>query len=133
MEIHSMTTYKPAAVVQRMFSAFEERDLEKLLATVHPDSRWTYVGANPRPAKGTYLGRDNVRRFFERILANLDITSYEAREFVTENDTVVVFGYESGTVNATGEPFRNEWVQKYVVRDNLITEMEEYNIQVRLT
>jgi hypothetical protein len=47
---------------------------------------------------------------------NLVITSYEAREFVTENDTVVVFGHESGTVSATGEPFRNEWVQKYVVR-----------------
>jgi ketosteroid isomerase-like protein len=129
----SMTTNKPAAIVQRMFSAFEERDLEKLLATVHPDSQWTYVGANPRPAKGTYVGRNNVRRFFERILANLDITSHEAREFVTENDTVVVFGYESGTVNATGEPFRNEWVQKYVVRDGLITEMEEYNIQIPRT
>jgi ketosteroid isomerase-like protein len=96
-----MTTNRPAAIVQGMFSAFEDRNLEKLLATVQPDSHWTYVGANPRPAKGTYVGRDNVRRFFERILANLDITSYEAREFVTENETVVVFGYESGTVNAT--------------------------------
>jgi hypothetical protein len=28
---------------------------------------------------------------------------------------------------------RNEWAQKYVVRDGLITEMEEYNIQVDTT
>jgi ketosteroid isomerase-like protein len=52
---------------------------------------------------------------------------------VTENDTVVVIGFESGTVTATGHPFRNEWVQKYVVQDDLITEMEEYNIQVNTT
>jgi ketosteroid isomerase-like protein len=55
------------------------------------------------------------------------------REFVTENDTVVVIGFESGTVTATGHRFRNEWVQKYVVHDDLITEMEEYNIQVDTT
>jgi ketosteroid isomerase-like protein len=45
-----MTTNRPAAIVQRMFSAFEDRNLEKLLATVHPDSHWTYVGA-PIPAQ----------------------------------------------------------------------------------
>ena len=51
-------------------------------------------------------------------------------DFVVQDDTVVVFGFESGTVKASGSPFRNEWAQKYVVRDGLITEMEEYNIQV---
>jgi ketosteroid isomerase-like protein len=63
----------------------------------------------------------------------LTITTFHPREFVTENDTVVVIGFESGTVTATGHPFRNEWVQKYVVQDDLITEMEEYNIQVEIT
>ena len=58
------------------------------------------------------------------------MTEFRASEFVTEDDTVVVFGFESGTVKATGKPFRNEWAQKYVVRDGLITGMEEYNIQV---
>jgi ketosteroid isomerase-like protein len=41
-----------------------------------------------------------------------------------------MIGFESGTVNATGNPFRNEWAQKYVVQDGLITEMEEYDVQV---
>jgi ketosteroid isomerase-like protein len=52
---------------------------------------------------------------------------------VTENDTVVVIGFESGIITATDHPFRNEWVQKYVVQDDLITELEEYNIQVDTT
>lgn len=128
-----MTTNNPLATVKRMFEAFGNGDLDGLLETVHPDSRWTYVGANPRPAKGVYVGKDRVRKFFERILRSLDMTTFHPREFVTENDTVVVFGFESGTVKATGDPFRNEWVQKYVVRNDLITEMEEYNIQVDAT
>jgi hypothetical protein len=33
-------------------------------------------------------------------------------------------------VRATGRPFKNEWTQKYVVEDNQIVEMVEYNIQV---
>jgi len=128
-----MTTNNPLVTVQRMFEAFGNGDLDGLLETVHPDSRWTYVGANPRPAKGVYVGRDGARKFFENILRNLTITTFHPREFVTENDTVVVIGFESGTVKATGDPFRNEWAQKYVVRNNLITDMEEYNIQVDTT
>jgi ketosteroid isomerase-like protein len=50
--------------------------------------------------------------------------------FVAEGDTVVIFGSEAGTVKATGQAFRNVWSQKYVVRDGLIVEMAEYNLQV---
>lgn len=125
-----MTTDDPQATVHRMFEAFGKGDLDGLLETVHPDSRWTYVGANPRPAEGVFVGKDGARRFFGNILRNLDMQEFRPQEFVTENDTVVVFGFESGTVKATGRTFRNRWAQKYVVRDGLITEMEEYNIQV---
>ena len=69
-----MSTDNPVAVVQRMLEAFEDRNLDRLVETVHPDFRWTYVGANPRPAKGVYVGRDGVRKFFESIIRNLTIT-----------------------------------------------------------
>jgi ketosteroid isomerase-like protein len=125
-----MTANDPVTTVRRMFEAFANRDLDALVETVHPDSRWTYIGANPRPAKGTYVGRDGVRKFFGNILRNLDIVEFHLGEFVVDGDTVVVFGFESGMVKASGSPFRNEWAQRYVVRDGLITEMEEYNVQV---
>jgi uncharacterized protein len=125
-----VTANDPVATVRRMFDAFAQRDLDRLVETVHPESRWTYVGANPRPGKGTFVGPDGVRKFFGNILKNLEIAEFHLGDFVVEGDIVVVFGFESGTVKASGSPFRNEWAQKYVVRDGLITEMEEYNIQV---
>jgi len=120
----------PAETVMRMFAAFGERDLDALLETVHPDSHWTYFGANPQLSRAVFTGRAQVRRFFEGILERLEISAFNTDQFVVEGDTVVIFGSESGTVKATQQPFRNEWSQKYVVKAGLIVEMAEYNVQV---
>jgi ketosteroid isomerase-like protein len=125
-----MATNDPVGTVQRMFAAFRAGDLDGVLDTVDADTRWTYVGANPKPTRGELVGKPGVRRFFEGISRRLAVTAFEADEFVLAGDTVVVFGAESGTVRATNEPFRNEWCQKYVVTENQITRMVEYNIQV---
>ena len=60
----------------------------------------------------------------------MEMSAFNTDEFIVQGETVVVFGSESGKVKATGQPFHNEWPQKYVVQDNQITEMSEYNIQV---
>lgn len=120
----------PTAVVQRMFAAFGAGDLDALLETVHPDSRWRYYGANPRLSAAEFAGHDAVRKFFARILERLEMTEFNTDEFVAEGETVVIFGSEAGTVRATRQAFRNVWSQKYVVRDGLIVEMAEYNVQV---
>ena len=125
-----METNDPVGTVQRMFAAFRAGDLDEVLDTVHPDTRWTYVGANPKPRTTDLVGKAGVRRFFEGILRRLEMSAFQANEFVVEGDTVVAFGGESGTIRATGEPFRNEWCQKYVVNENQIARMVEYNIQV---
>lgn len=123
-------TDDPTATVQRMFAAFGAGDLDALVDTVHPDSRWAYYGANPRLSQAEFRGRDAVRRFFAGIVERLAMTEFNTDQFVAEGDTVVVFGSEAGTVKATGQPFRNVWSQRYVVTDGLIVEMAEYNVQV---
>ena len=125
-----MASNDPRGTVQRMFGAFRVGDLDRLLDTVHSDSRWTYVGANPKPTKAELVGHASVRRFFEGILRRLEITAFDTTEFVVQGDTIVVFGSEAGAFRSTGTAFRNEWVQKYVVRDNQTMQMAEYNIQV---
>ena len=123
-------TNEPKATVQRMYATFGAGDLDALIETVHPESRWTYLGANAEPTKAEFVGRASVRKFFEMILERLDITEFSVDEFIVDGDTVVVFGSEAGKVKATGQAFRNEWTQRYVVNDEQITRMAEYNIQV---
>ena len=123
-------TNEPIATVQRMYAAFGAGDLDALIETVHPESRWTYLGANPEPTKAEFVGKASVRKFFEMIIARLDITEFNVDEFIVDGNTVVVFGSEAGKVKATGQAFRNEWTQRYVVNEKQITRMAEYNIQV---
>lgn len=124
------TSDTPTAVVRRMFAAFGAGDLDALLDTVHPDSRWSYYGANPRLSAAVFSGHAAVRKFFTGILERLAMTEFNTDTFVAEGDTVVVFGSEAGTVRATGQAFRNVWSQRYVVHDGRIVEMAEYNVQV---
>lgn len=120
----------PRGTVERLFAAFQDGDLDALIATVHPDSKWTYIGANPKLARAEFSGHEKVRSFFARILSRLDMESFDADEWIVAGDTVVIFGGEAGTVRATGQRFRNEWTQRYTVEGNQITRMVEYNIQV---
>lgn len=46
-----MTNTDRLSTLHRMFAAFRAGDLDRILETIHSDSRWTYIGANPKPAK----------------------------------------------------------------------------------
>jgi ketosteroid isomerase-like protein len=56
-----MAINDPLCTVQRMFAAFRAGDLDRILETVHSDSHWTYVGANPKPTKAELVGHASVR------------------------------------------------------------------------
>ena len=127
------TPSSPRETVERMFAAFRSGDLDALEATIHPESHWTYYGANPHLNSGSFTGRARVRRFFERIGERLDMAEFNTDEYIVEGDTVVIFGSEAGTVRKTNHTFRNVWSQKYEVREGLIVEMVEYNVQVEPT
>lgn len=94
-----MATNDPEATVQRMFAAFRVRDLDALLDTIDADTRWTYVGANPKPTKADLVGKAGVRRFFEGIVRRLEFTSFEANEFILE-------GSSRPTITRAGAPGR---------------------------
>jgi ketosteroid isomerase-like protein len=55
-----MTTNDPLGTVHQMFAAFRAGDLDRILETVHSDSRWTYVGADPKPTRAELVGHASV-------------------------------------------------------------------------
>jgi ketosteroid isomerase-like protein len=85
-----MTTNDPLGTVHRMFAAFRAGDLDRILETVHSDSRWTYVGADPKPTRAELVGHASVRRFFEGIIRRLEesrTTQTTARALVATVDS----------------------------------------------
>lgn len=112
-------------VVENMFAAFSSGDVEKFVATVSKDTLWVYHGTQIIP-KGTFEGKEGVRKFFNNILENTEILAFEPQQYIVEENTVVVLGQEHQKVKRSGRELKQKWVQIYTVKDDLITRMEEF-------
>lgn len=113
------------SIVDKMFDAFSKGDVAKFVETVSEDTVWIYHGTQVIP-KGTYEGKEGARKFITGILNNTEIISFEPREFIIENNKVVVLGQEHQRVKRSGKELKQKWVQVYTVENDLITKMEEF-------
>lgn len=113
------------SVVEKMFAAFGEGNVEKFVDTVSDDTVWIYHGTQIIP-KGTYEGKEGARNFISGILNNTEIISFEPQEFIVEDSKVVVLGQEHQKVKSSGKELKQKWVQVYTVENDLITRMEEF-------
>ena len=112
-------------IVERMFAAFGNGDVDKFVATVSDDTVWIYHGTQIIP-KGTYEGKEGARRFITNILNSTEIISFEPQHFIAEDNKVVVVGQEHQKVKSSGKDIKQKWVQVYTVENDLITRMEEF-------
>ena len=113
------------AVVEKMFAAFGEKDVDKILETYADDVEIVYHGTQVIP-QSRLEGREGTRSFFESIFEKTEVLRFEPEQFIVEGDMVVVLGNEHQRVKRSGRELKQNWVQIYTVEDNLITRMEEF-------
>ena len=113
------------SVVEKMFAAFGNGDVEKFLETVSSDTVWIYHGTQIIP-KNTYEGIEGARTFINSILNNTEIINFEPQQYICEDNQVVVLGREHQRVKRSGKELKQKWVQVYTVKNDLITRMEEF-------
>src|SRR5690554_183090 len=122
----------PKAVVEKMFEAFSEGDVDKLVDTVSEDTVWVYHGTQIIPA-GTFEKKEGVRNFFTNILERTEIINFETQQYIVEDNMVVVLGKEHQRIKRSGRELKQKWVQIYTVENNLITKMEEFATSEEVT
>lgn len=120
-----MTNRPARSVVEDMFAAFGNGDVEGFVATVSDDTKWIYHGTQIIP-KGTFEKKEGVRAFFSNILTNTEVIAFEPQQYIVEGNMVVVLGQEHQRVKRSGRELKQKWVQIYTVEDDLITRMEEF-------
>ncbi len=113
------------AVIEKMFSAFGNGDVEKFIETVSADTVWIYHGTQVIP-KGRFERIEGARTFINNILTRTEIISFEPQQFICEGKMVVVLGQEHQRIKRSGKELKQKWVQIYTVENNLITRMEEF-------
>jgi|SRR5690554_910573 len=112
-------------VVEKLFKAFAEGNVDKILETVSLDSFWIYHGTQVIP-KTRFEGKKEVGVFFSNILNYTEILHFEQKQYIVQDNMVVVLGNEHQRVKKSGKELKQEWVQIYTIKNNLITRMEEF-------
>ena len=60
------------------------------------------------------------------LLETLTLEAFEPRQFIAQEDTVVVLGSYRGTARETGRRFATEWAQVFTLREGKVTKFREY-------
>lgn len=118
-------SHSAKTVVETMFAAFLEGDVEKILSTVSEDTDWIYHGTQVIP-KARFSGKDGVKTFFTNILSRTEMLRFDIDQYIVEGNRVVVLGGEHQRVKRSGRELKQKWVQIYTVGNNLIVRMEEF-------
>jgi ketosteroid isomerase-like protein len=103
------------AILER---ALTSPDPEVLLAILHDQVEWDYVGAFPEAT--TYHGPDEVRRFLHQWAGAFDNFGFEAEELIDAGDSVVVRLHQWGHGKETGAPVENRSWQLFTFRDGKV-------------
>lgn len=120
-----MSAEENVQLVKNGYAAFGRGDIQGLLDLLSGDVEWEIPGQG-LPLAGTYLGHDGVARFFQKLGEDAEIQAFEPREFVAQDDQVVVIGWERGIIRATNRPFETNWVMAFTIRDGKVSRFREF-------
>ena len=101
-------------VVEAIYAAMAERDLDRLFELISPDLVLTQDPA--LPWGGAYVGHEGFATFGLTLTSTIDSKVTFAAIFEADGD-VIEMGRTAGTVVATGQPFDVAEVHRWTIRD----------------
>ncbi|MEM8785832.1 MAG: nuclear transport factor 2 family protein [Pseudomonadota bacterium] len=105
-------------VTQSLFTHFGQGDVDAILTHLHDEIVIEFYGPPAIPYAGTHRGKDEARRFFETVLASVDIEVFEPHHFIGEGERVAVVGELRLTPKSTGQTFSSAFAHIITLKDN---------------
>lgn len=121
-----MSESENVRIVEGIFASFARGDVPSVLAALAEDVEWFIPGPAEVPYAGLRRGRDEVLQFFIALGGAVDFEQFEPREYVAQNDVVVVVGFERGRVRTTGKVFDNPWMMIFKLRGGRVIYFRGY-------
>jgi len=112
-------------VVQTAIECFMRGDLDGVLARLADDVIWEGPEKSELPYSGIYRGKSGVKEFFSGI-GEVEVLSFEPREYLNAGNNVVVIGRWAGKVRTSGRSFQTKWVLVFDVVDGKIKRFRDF-------
>lgn len=121
-----MSEQQNVQTIQRAYDAYGRGDIDTILNMLSDTVEWITPGPSEIPTAGKRHGRKEVAEFFQTLARELDVQSFEAKQFIGQGDMVVVLGSYRYRVKANSQITESDWAMTFVLRDGLVTRFQEY-------
>jgi len=125
-----MSEQENVNVVQKMFTAFGQRDLPGVLNTLAEDVDWQSPVTRSKPEEISWAkprhSREEVATFFKELLEKVQPERLETSEFTAQGDRVIAEGKNRGAVRSTGNTYEHDWVMVFTIRKGKIARLRHY-------
>lgn len=108
-----MANMEHVSTVKNLYAAFGGNDRKALLDCLSDDVTFELPAMPGVPFGKSYQGKDGVLRFLADREPLVKYERFDAREFFSDREHVIVLGETGGTVLTTGKPFAYRWVQLF--------------------
>ena len=112
-------------IIRRAFQAFNERDVETMLAGWADDVEMRLVGGFADLMGTEFKGHEGIRRWFNEWVGNVGVR-VEIEEIHDAGDQVVVIARAVGAGETSGAPVALRGGQIYTFRDGLVVAVDNY-------
>jgi ketosteroid isomerase-like protein len=114
------------AITQEIFSRFGRGDVPAILELLSEDVLIEFYGPSVIPYANTFKGQAGARKFFETVLSSVDIHQFDAEEFISERDKVIVTGHLRLTAKSTGGSIESDFVHVITMKDGKWTRFRDF-------
>ena len=107
-------------IIQEVYKNFGQGNVAGVLAHFDKDVVWERPGVPDIPFGGTFKGHEGMVKFLTLVAQNIRIKSFVPKQFLSNNDTVVVIGDDTAEVIPTGKNYTTNWIQLFTLKDGKI-------------
>ena len=112
-------------IVQEMYSAFNDGDVETVLGHMDPDVEW--IEPEGSRYAGTHRGPEAVtKNVFASVTEDIEAFAALPKRFIDGGDTIVVLGTDRGTVRSSGESVEIPFAHVCDFRDEQLIKFVDY-------
>jgi ketosteroid isomerase-like protein len=117
-------------IAQRFIKAFEERDPDGVVATLHAEATLTirlHIDGSPKPWY-VFEGPEHIRGYIESVAAKFDRVAFLEQVWTAGVEGDAVFVEARGDIQSSAEKldYRNVYVFKFEVEDGKVKKVVEY-------
>lgn len=121
-----MAEQENIALAQQGYNNFKSGNIHAIVDQSTEDIVWELPEVEGVALSGIRKGQAGVTEFFATVARDQEALEFEPREFIAQNDKVVVLGHYRWRIRETGREFESDFVHVFTIRDGKFAGFREY-------